>query len=356
MTKKTDTNGEAPGRADEGRWAIVLLVDDQAMVAEGIRRMIADEPDIEFHYCPDPRQAVKQAVAVRATVILQDLVMPDVDGMTLVRFYRNNPTTRDVPVIVLSSKDDPQVKSDAFANGATDYLVKLPEKVELLARIRAHAKAYLAQKERDDAYKAMKEMKEELSRMNSELAISNHELKRLSSLDGLTGVANRRQFDATLDHEWQRAKRTELPLSLLFADIDYFKRYNDSHGHQAGDDCLKKIAASLQRTVHRPADLVCRYGGEEFVMILPDTTSEGALAVAGKVLQGISDLRIPHKNSDAADHVTLSIGVATLPPDENTSPDSLVEAADRMLYKAKENGRNCIEVVQPPATLKSVHR
>ncbi|NIA01211.1 MAG: response regulator [Planctomycetia bacterium] len=119
MTTETDKSGEAPG-IDEGRWAVVLLVDDQAMVAEGIRRMIADEPDIEFHYCSDPKQAVKQAVAVRATVILQDLVMPDVDGMTLVRFYRNNPTTRNIPVIVLSSKDDPQIKSEAFSNGATD--------------------------------------------------------------------------------------------------------------------------------------------------------------------------------------------------------------------------------------------
>jgi two-component system chemotaxis family response regulator WspR len=353
MTKETDSNGEAPG-ADEGRWAIVLLVDDQAMVAEGIRRMLADEPDIEFHYCSDPKQAVKQAVAVKATVILQDLVMPDVDGMTLVRFYRNNPTTRDVPVIVLSSKDDPTIKSDAFSNGATDYLVKLPEKIELLARIRAHAKSYLALKERDDAFRTMEKMQEQLSAINNELAHSNRELKRLSSMDGLTALANRRQFDETLEREWQRAVRTELPLSLLFADIDFFKRYNDSYGHQAGDDCLKKVAGGLQKTVHRPADLVSRYGGEEFVMILPDTTSEGALAVAEKVLKNISSLEIPHQNSDAAEHVTLSIGVATLCPREGSSTDELVEAADKMLYKAKENGRNCIEVARPSAQLKNV--
>ncbi len=354
MTTETDTS-EAP-RTDEGRWAVVLLVDDQAMVAEAIRRMLADEPDIEFHYCSDPKQAVKQAVAVKATIILQDLVMPDVDGMTLVRFYRNNPTTRDVPVIVLSSKDDPQVKSDAFSNGATDYLVKLPEKIELLARIRAHAKSYLVQKERDNAFRTMEKMQEQLSAINNELAHSNRELKRLSSMDGLTSLANRRQFDATLELEWQRAIRTELPLSLLFADIDYFKRYNDSYGHQAGDDCLKKIADSLQKTVHRPADLVCRYGGEEFVMILPDTTSEGALAVAEKVLKHIADLSIPHTNSAAADHVTLSIGVATLRPEKGSNPDELIEAADKMLYKAKENGRNCIEVAQASAQLKSVQR
>jgi len=109
---------------DHGKWAVVLLVDDQAIVAEGIRRMIADETDIRFHYCADPKKAVHEAIACKATVILQDLVMPEVDGLTLVRFYRNNPGTRDVPIIVLSSKDAPHIKSDAFDQGATDYLVK----------------------------------------------------------------------------------------------------------------------------------------------------------------------------------------------------------------------------------------
>lgn len=352
MSRETDTVEESTV-TDHGKWAVVLLVDDQAMVAEGIRRMIADESDIEFHYCSDPKKAVHEAIACKATVILQDLVMPDVDGMTLVRFYRNNPATRDVPVIVLSSKDDPNIKSDAFDQGATDYLVKLPEKVELLARIRAHAKSYVAQKERDEAFKNLSSMQEQLEKMNLELARSNHELQRLSSLDGLTSLANRRQFDETLAQEWQRAMRTEMPLSLVFADIDFFKRYNDHYGHQAGDDCLKKVAHALQAIVHRPADLVCRYGGEEFVMILPDTTADGALAVADKMLRSVADQKIEHKNSDAADHVTLSIGVATASPKEGTEAASLIETADQMLYRAKERGRSCIEVALPSKPLKN---
>lgn len=355
MTTETDKTGEAPG-TDESKWAVVLLVDDQRMVAEGIRRMIEDEPDIRFHYCPDPKKAVQEAVAVKATVILQDLVMPDVDGMTLVRFYRNNPATRDVPVIVLSSKDDPNIKSDAFYQGATDYLVKLPEKVELLARIRSHAKSYLAQKERDEAFKALSKMQEQLEQINNELATSNRELQRLSSLDGLTGLANRRQFDETLENEWQRAMRTDMPLSLIFADIDFFKRYNDHYGHQAGDDCLKKVAGALQGTVHRPADLVSRYGGEEFVMILPDTTDEGALAVAEKMLKTVRRLDIPHENSEATTQITLSIGVATACPKEGTNPDELIESADQMLYRAKERGRNCIEIALPSTTPESACR
>jgi len=329
--------------ADRNKWAVVLLVDDQPMVAEGIRRMIADEADIDFHYCSDPKQAVQQAAEVSATVILQDLVMPDVDGLTLVRFYRNNPATSNIPVIVLSSKDDPNIKSEAFSHGATDYLVKLPEKIELLARIRAHARSYLAHKERDQAFIALRKMQEQLETMNDELARSNRELQRLSSLDGLTGVANRRQFDETLEQEWQRAMRTNTPLSLIFADIDFFKRYNDHYGHQAGDDTLKKVAGVLQRSVHRPADLVSRYGGEEFVMVLPDTMLDGAVTVANKVLNGVRNLNIPHSNAEDNDRVTLSIGVATLNPKVNQKPEILVEAADKALYRAKESGRNHVE-------------
>jgi two-component system chemotaxis family response regulator WspR len=351
--KEADTATDSAA-ADHGKWAVVLLVDDQAMVAEGIRRMIADEPDIRFHYCAEPKKAVHEAIACKATVILQDLVMPDVDGLTLVRFYRNNPMTRDVPIIVLSSKDDPHIKSDAFDQGATDYLVKLPEKVELLARIRAHAKSYVAQKERDEAFRNLSRMQEQLEKMNSELELSNRELQRLSSLDGLTGLANRRQFDETLLQEWQRAMRAGMPLSLIFADIDFFKRYNDQYGHQAGDDCLKQVATALQKTIHRPGDLMSRYGGEEFVMVLPETTEQGALAVAEKVLATVTGLKIPHANSDAADHVTLSIGVATACPQEGSRPQRLIETADKMLYRAKDRGRNCIEVALPSSPLKSV--
>lgn len=349
MTEHSDKVAESP--TTQTNWAVVLLVDDQALVAEGIRRMMADQPDIQFHYCPDPKQAIQQAVNVKATVILQDLVMPDVDGMTLVRFYRNNPATRDIPVIVLSSKDDAKVKSDAFYQGATDYLVKLPEKIELLARIRAHTKSYLAQKERDEAFSTLRKLQQQLEKMNSELTRSNDELQRLSTLDGLTGVANRRQFDKTLQREWQRATRTGSPMSLIFADIDFFKRYNDHYGHQVGDDCLQQVAAALQQTVHRPADLVSRYGGEEFVIVLPETADEGALAVAEKVLSRVASLRIPHAASPVADRLTISVGVATLNPGPEQPPEQLIADADQALYRAKARGRNCIEFALPTARL-----
>lgn len=144
----------------------VLLVDDQAIIAEAVRRMLAGEEDILFHYCSDPTTAVSVATAVAPTVILQDLVMPDLDGLLLVRFFRANPATRDVPLIVLSTQEDPQVKAAAFALGANDYLVKLPDRIELIARIRYHSKGYISLLERNDAYQALEQLAQQLERHN----------------------------------------------------------------------------------------------------------------------------------------------------------------------------------------------
>lgn len=144
----------------------VLLVDDQAIIAEAVRRMLASEADILFHYCSDPTAAVKIATEIAPTVILQDLVMPDLDGLLLVRFFRANPATRDVPLIVLSTQEDPQVKAEAFALGANDYLVKLPDRIELIARIRYHSKGYISLLERNDAYQALEQLAQQLERHN----------------------------------------------------------------------------------------------------------------------------------------------------------------------------------------------
>jgi len=334
-----DTNDEA----QTPKKCVVLLVDDQAMVAEGIRRMLEGETDIEFHYCENPKEAMERAIALNATTILQDLVMPDIDGMMLVRFYRSNPSTKGIPVIVLSTKEDPAIKSEAFSNGANDYLVKLPDKVELVARIRAHSQSYIAQQERDKAYKTLRETQKQLEKSNHKLEQSNRELHRLSSLDGLTGIANRRQFDHTLENEWQRALRNCSEISLIMIDIDYFKLYNDSHGHQAGDDCLRAVARALDAVTYRPTDLVARYGGEEFGVILPDTDVDGAIEVARKMVTAVCNLRMQHPASKVADHVMLSCGVATMAPRGQGNAHELLAAADSALYRAKENGRNRIE-------------
>lgn len=326
---------------EQGMRARVLLVDDQAIVAEAIRRMLAPELDMEYHYCPDPAQAIAQAVEFQPTVILQDLVMPDIDGMMLLRFFRANPVTKNIPIIVLSTKEDPKIKSDAFALQASDYLVKIPDKIELLARIRAHTRSYLAQQQRDEAYRALREMQIELERKNKEL-------ERLSSLDGLTGIANRRRFDEYLEQEWMRAARDNKHLSLILTDIDHFKAYNDNYGHQGGDEILRKVATALEGAINRPGDMVARYGGEEFVVVLPDTDLEGAVQVAESLRRAVDALDIPHAHSTAADHVTISLGAACIIPREGGLPKTLIETADEVLYEAKHNGRNRVYSKQVP--------
>ena len=311
----------------------LMLVDDQAIVAEALRRMVADEADIEYFYCADPGQALEQAIAFQPTVILQDLVMPNINGLTLLQHFKSNADTRAFPVIVLSTKEEPAVKSQAFGIGAADYLVKFPDKVEVLARIRAHSRSFLAQQQRDLAYQALRELQKELEEKNAEL-------QRLSSQDGLTGLANRRTFDEFFQKEWLRAARESSPLSLILIDIDHFKKYNDNYGHQGGDNCLRKVAQKLGETVGRPGDLVARYGGEEFVVVMPSTDMEGAASIAAALRENVVSMAEPHAYSSTAGHVTISLGVATLKPTSEMAPETLIHKADEALYKAKEEGRN----------------
>ena len=166
------------------------------------------------------------------------------------------------------------------------------------------------------------------------------ELELLASHDGLTGIVNRRGFDAKMSIEWSKADRDKLPLSLLLIDVDHFKRFNDTYGHPAGDDCLKRIAKVLAKEALRPTDLVARYGGEEFAIVLPTTESAGAAIVARRVLQGVLGQAIAHSGNDPLGVVSVSIGVATLVPDQDLKLTELIAHADRSLYDAKHGGRN----------------
>ncbi len=316
---------------------VVLLVDDQQMVAEGIRRMLADQIDIRFHYCDNSLNAVEMAAQIKPTIILQDLIMPDLDGYTLLQRYRQHNRIKNVPVIILSTKDDPRDKSLAFEHGANDYLVKLPDKIELVARIRAHSKSYLVQCERDEAF-------DELGRLQRQLEINNEELQKLTCLDALTGIANRRRFNEFFFKECLRSAREKTPLSLLLIDIDFFKLYNDNHGHLRGDDVISAVAKALQRAVQRPADLVARYGGEEFAIVLPNTEIEGALNLAQQLHNAVIKQRIAHAHSEVSEYITVSIGIASKIINETNSPEELIDLADRALYEAKHSGRNCSKV------------
>ncbi|MBI6553858.1 MULTISPECIES: response regulator [Pseudomonas] len=317
--------------------AMVLLVDDQAMIGEAVRRGLAHEENIDFHFCADPHQAIAQAIRIKPTVILQDLVMPGLDGLTLVREYRNHPATQNIPIIVLSTKEDPLIKSAAFSAGANDYLVKLPDNIELVARIRYHSRSYMTLLQRDAAYRALRVSQQQL-------LDTNLVLQRLMNSDGLTGLSNRRHFDEYLELEWRRAMRDQTQLSLLMIDVDFFKTYNDSFGHVEGDEALRKVAASIREASSRPSDLPARYGGEEFALVLPNTSPGGARLVAEKLRMAVAALKIPHIAPAEGASLTISIGLSTMTPVQGTDCRQLIMAADKGLYTAKNNGRNQVGI------------
>ncbi|MET0741961.1 MAG: diguanylate cyclase [Microvirga sp.] len=312
---------------------LVLLVDDQPVVGEAVRRALLDQPDIELHVCSDCHRAADIAKAVKPTVILQDLVMPGINGLDLVRQYRADSQTSHIPIIVLSTKEEAVVKRDAFRLGANDYLVKLPDPIELAARIRYHSNAYLAHLQRDEAYRALRRSQQELMETNSEL-------KRLTQVDGLTGLSNRRYLNDSLDSEWKHLARLRAQFSLLMIDVDHFKLYNDTYGHLAGDDVLQKVAGILKGVCRRSTDIAARYGGEEFAVVLPSTPGADAHALGLAATAAVEALHLPHARSPTSEWVTISVGVATRIPTRGEPPSTLVKIADEALYEAKRGGRN----------------
>jgi two-component system chemotaxis family response regulator WspR len=329
------------------RKARVLLVDDQVIIADVIGRMLSDQPDIEFHFVDNADMAVRTASELKPTVILQDLGMPGIDGFELVRLFRAAPETMDVPVIMLSAKEEPTFKAEAFNIGANDYVVKLPDRVELIARIRYHSAAYISRLERDEAFRFLRESQQKLADANMELrklTAVDAELQKLAARDALTGLANRRKFDDVVRTEWPRAQREKYPISLLLCDVDSFKPYNESAGPEAGDACLKKIAAILTKSLRRPADLAARYG-DEFALVLPNTDSEGAMIVAEACRAAVEALKIGNQGSKK-NVITLSIGVASITPAENAKYEDLFTAAARGLKNAKDQGRNLVRIAR----------
>jgi len=263
-------------------------------------------------------------------LILMDVVMPEMDGYAATRRIREiEGSARWTPIIFLTgmgNEDDLKCGIDA---GGDDYLVKPVSPVVLAAKITAMQRLH--------------DMRNALVETTRKLDAANRELQRLSALDGLTGIPNRRCFDETVLVEWRRSARAASAISLAMIDVDAFKQYNDRYGHVSGDECLRRVALALQQTLRRPGDMLARYGGEEFIAILPATPLSGALIIAQQLRHAVKSLKLPHDNSSIETCVTVSIGVAATVPDFVGTPALLIAAADEMLYRAKHNGRNQVQ-------------
>lgn len=248
-------------------------------------------------------------------LILLDIIMPGMDGYEVCQTLQEDHTTRNIPIIFVTSMDEEKDETRGLELGAVDYITKPFSLPIVKARLKTHI----------------------------ELKHHRDFLENLSSLDGLTGIPNRRRFDEQLKLETAKAVRNKLPLSLLMLDIDHFKLYNDTMGHIAGDDCLKQVAELLESCLFRPFDLVARYGGEEFSIILPDTEEDGAYKTAKRITENLKQASIPHKASPIEPHITFSIGVVTVRPTSDQDIIRASEEADKNLYLAKKAGRNCIK-------------
>ncbi|RIX42472.1 MAG: diguanylate cyclase [Rhodocyclales bacterium GT-UBC] len=271
-------------------------------------------------------RAIEVFQAEKPDLVLLDIILPDLDGFAVAHRLRALEVNGGwTPIIFLSSLNRDEDIERGIAAGGDDYLSKPISEVVLGAKIRAMQRII--------------QMRTSLVVLARKLDSANQELKRLSAIDGLTGISNRRLFDDFIAREWRRARRAECSVALMMCDVDHFKRFNDTYGHQAGDDCLRQVASAIQSVMDRASDIVARYGGEEFVVVLPETSIGGALFVAEKIRHAVHALNIPHAESPQG-RVTLSIGIANHVPVENENPEILISAADRALYQAKHDGRD----------------
>ena len=287
----------------------LLVVDDQPTNIQVLYRVFAD--DCQVFMATSGEQALHTAREEAPDVILLDVMMPDMDGYEVCRQLKQDSATRDIPILFVTAHHEAQEEARGLACGAVDFITKPIHPAVVRARVHTHLT----------------------------LQRQTEVLKRLVFIDALTHAFNRRYFDERLAEEWGRAQRTGRPLGLILIDVDYFKQFNDVNGHQRGDDALRQVAQALKATTLRPGDVVCRYGGEEFACLLPDTDLDGALQVAQRMKLAVRDLAIGHPASAVAEVLTISAGVAVRTPTSRGDAAALLALADAQLYRAKAEGR-----------------
>lgn len=300
--------------AQDGKQCI-LLVEDDKLTREAIRSILQDMYIfVDVATAEEALRLLRQGL--QPDLVLLDVRLPDMDGYSLFELLRNEGFTRDMLVIFLTGQWGEADEARGLGLGAVDYIRKPVSAPVLRARIHNH------------------------------LQLKRHRdmLLDLSHLDGLTNIPNRRRLDEVLSRQWALASRKKVPTAVLFVDIDLFKAYNDAYGHLAGDDCLQQVARALFGSVKRPCDLVARFGGEEFVTLLPETDLAGARNVAERMRRAVEALEIPHPSSSVAPHVTVSVGGCVCLECGRFLVEALLACADEALYAAKNAGRNRVSM------------
>ncbi|MEB3831834.1 PleD family two-component system response regulator [Phormidium sp. CCY1219] len=342
--------------ADEPLKGNILIVDD---TPDNLRLLSSMLQNRGYRV----RKALNGKIALMACqtlppdVILLDINMPDMNGYQVCQALKSMDKTCEIPIIFISVLDNVQDKVKAFEVGGADYITKPFQFPEVEARVENQLNLKRLQKELQEKNQLLElqnaRLRQEIEkRRHAEDALqqANQQLKELVCVDGLTQVANRRHFDEYLQKQWQRSQQDCSPLSLVLCDIDFFKNYNDTFGHLAGDACLQRVAKAIYRAVNRPNYLVARYGGEEFVVILPASNIRNALRVAKRIQHEIQQLHIHHPASAVSPFVTLSLGIASTIPRDRDCLNDLIHRADKALYRAKKEGRNryCIDLLRSP--------
>ncbi len=304
----------------------ILLVEDDRLQAKEAQGYL-EKSGYEIVHVENGTSAIKAAKTEPFDLVVLDLVLPDFDGNQVCRWLKKTKDTQDIPVIILSAKTSTQEKVFGLEEaGADDYLPKPVDVSELKARVYACLRT--------------KALRDELKRKNRQLEEVLQRMETLAMTDQLTGLFNRRYFTQVIEKEFGRTLRHKHSLSCLMIDIDHFKMINDEYGHHAGDEVLKELSQLMTSSVRR-TDTLARWGGEEFIILLPETAKEGALQVASKILSSVSVRQF----SQASSRITVSIGVAVVPGTQIDAAEKLISEADRALYRAKTEGRNRIVTI-----------
>ena len=298
--------------------ARILIVDDSRLIAH-VAKTILTKQGHEVILAQDGLAGLQAAKSEHPDLILLDLIMPVMDGYRVCQGLKEEDSTKEIPIIMLTSKAEPADKVKGLELGALDYVVKPFDEGELIARVNIQLRL-------KQLYEALQE--------------KNRQLRELANRDGLTGLYNHRYFHEQLSKDFLRARRYHESLSCILLDIDYFKKFNDTYGHQTGDIVLSTLGQVIRDSI-RDSDFAARYGGEEFALVLYHADRPTAVNVAERLRQMVEHCEV--RDKDHVLHVTISLGVATFPHEQISNPKQIVECADKALYKAKENGRNRVE-------------